>query len=43
MKTLGVIAGGIFASLAMYASGNDYRFTFLLATIPAALSIILSL
>ena len=43
MKTLGVIAGGIFASLAMHYSGNDYRFTFLLATIPATLSIVLAL
>ena len=34
--------GGIFASLCMYFSHNNYRFTFLVATIPAGLSIILT-
>jgi MFS family permease len=40
-KTLGVIVGGILASLCMHFSSNNYRFTFLMASIPAALSMIL--
>lgn len=41
-KTFGVIAGGILATFCMHISQNDYRFTFLMATIPAALSILLT-
>ncbi len=42
LKTLGVIMGGIFATLCMYLSNNNYRFTFLMATLPALLSIFLT-
>ena len=41
-ETFGVVMGGVFASLCMYFSHNNYRFTFLVASIPAALSIILT-
>lgn len=42
LKTLGVIAGGGLASLCMYLTGDNYRMTFLIATVPALLSIIFS-
>ena len=42
-KTLGVITGGAIATLCMILSHNNYRLTFLLATLPAAFSIGLAL
>lgn len=41
--TLGDIVGALLASFCMWASNNNYRFTFLMAIIPALLSIILVL
>ena len=42
-KTFGVIAGGILGSLCMHLFENNFRITFFIATIPAFLSIALSL